>query len=371
MFKQIMTSKAGSFARFTITDRVPGILDDLIANNQFAPEVEKGLKDLRDSIPHGKLAPLDINYPFAADINQSLLENPDYSWLNAPFLFLENYLYHKISELSAYFSNGLDYFLYRKEAESRKGLDKFTEYLQNIASINTFSEICLLNLMGNKADLSQNSSYYSSDSASELLIDHREEAALKIRDCSRVDIILDNAGEELFFDLLLVYWLLSHTGVRKVKLHSKLMPYFVSDTLITDYRFLLKILSEKEETAWFTAEMNSFEDEGKLDFCVDPFLVSGKLFSQMTSELSADLSQSDLIIFKGDLNYRRLVGDNYFPYETKTSSIVNYFSTDILISRILKSEVMVGLEPEAIPPGEKTDWMFSGKFGQIEFVEAM
>ncbi len=369
MHYQLMTSEADSFARFTITRRLPAILNDLIANNQFLPEVEKGLNALLNSIPSGTLAPLHPAYPFAGDINATLAENPDYKWLNAPFLFLENYLYHKISELCGFFSNGFDYFRYKKDAEARIGLEKFSQYLENVDSISSFSEICLLNLMGNKADLSQHPSHYSARSAFELLIDHRDKAASKIDDCSQVDIVLDNAGEELFFDLLLAYWLLTHTAVSKIKLHFKQMPYFVSDALISDYRFLLDILLENKSAAFFVEAMNGFEKEGKLELCSHPFNASGKLFSQMPKELAAELSRSDLILFKGDLNYRRLVGDNHWPHVTRTSSIVDYFSTDILISRISKSEVMVGLEPESIPHGESSEWLFSGNYGQIELVE--
>ena len=368
MCEQIMTSTEGSFARFTILTRVPEILENLIANNSFTTEVENGLKELLQSVPSGKLIPLNSDYPFAKRINQELSVHPEYNWLNAPFLFIENYLYHRISEICGFFTNGYDYFHYKKEAEFRKGLDKFSDYLRDIDTIDSFQEICLMNLMGNKADLSQNASYYAADATSELLIDHRNLAASKIKNCTRVDLVLDNAGEELFFDLLLAWWLLSHTEVRKVKLHFKILPYFVSDALESDYRFLLSILSEKDDTAWFTDAMNSLEDEGKLEIGAHPYFVNGELFSQMTSDLSEELSRSDLVIFKGDLNYRRLVGDNYHPCETKTSAIINYFQTDILISRILKSEVMVGLAPDTIPHREKTDWMFSGKYGQIEYV---
>ncbi len=370
MPKQIMTSKEGSFARFTISDRVPGIVDNLISRNRFSTEVENRLNELYSSIPSGKLTPLASHYPFAEQINRSLAAHREYGWLNAPFLFLENYLYHKVAEICGFYDNGIDYFHYKKEAELQKGLDGVSRSLQAIDSIDSFSEICLQNLMGNKADLSQNSSYYSSDSASELLIDHRKRASSRIHDCSRIDLVLDNAGEELVSDLLLAYWLLSHRGIGKIKLHFKQMPYFVSDALISDYRSLLNILSKREDTSWFARRMKSFEDEGKLELGAHPFFVSGELYSRMSPDLSRELSQSDLIIFKGDLNYRRLVGDIYHPYETETSSLINYFQTDILISRILKCEVMVGLDAESVPHREKTDWMYSGKYGQIEYVRA-
>ena len=369
MIEQVVTSKEGSFARFTILNRFPEILRDLISGNSFSPSVEQALNELLKSIPAGRLSPLSEGYPFAAEINQALNEKPGYGWLNAPFLFIENYLYHRISDLCGYFTNSYDYFFYRKEAESLKGLEKFTASLQNIDSISSFSGICMINLMGNKADLSQSSSYYSSGSTSSLLIDHRAKAASKINEGSRVDIILDNAGEELFFDLLLAYWLFNHTAVQKVKLHFKQMPYFVSDALISDYRSLLNILSEKQDAAGFVRSMNNLEDEGKLELGSHPFFVSGRPFATMPEELSSVLSQSDLIIFKGDLNYRRLIEDRYWPYETQTSSILNYLPADILISRILKSEVMVGLEPGESRIGKRPTGCTAGSMVRLSLLK--
>ncbi len=368
MAQEITTGKEGSFARYTILNRVPDILKDLISGNDLSREAEKGLGELSNSLPGGELSLLDGDYPFSGTINLTLQEHPDYLWLNAPFLFLENYLYHRISEICGYFTNRFDYFRYKKEAEAVKGRDRFAAFLGNRDSLDTFSEICLLNLMGNKADLSQNASHYSPDGVSELLIDHRDRAATLIGRASRVDLILDNAGEELFFDLLLAYWLLSRTDVHRVKLHFKSMPYFVSDALVADYRFLLNLLAGEKETGWFAGEMNRLEGEGRLELGEDPFFVSGEPYSRLPRTLSEELTRSDLLLFKGDLNYRRLVGDCYWPHGTETSSLVKGFSTDILISRILKSEVMAGLEPGSIPSRIRTDWMFSGKYGQIELV---
>ncbi len=370
MPQEIMTSKEGSFARFTVLNRFPDILNDLIAGNKFPTGIEKGLRALLNSIPENNLTPLSDEYPFASDINRVIENNPQYTWLNAPFLFIENYLYHRICDVCDYYSNGFDFFKYKKEAEIIKGMNKFSGSLKKLNSITSFSEISLLNLMGNKSDLSQSSSYYSEGSAFELLIDHREKADVKVRNCSRIDFILDNSGDELFFDLLMAYWLLKNTGVQKIKLHFKQIPYFVSDALITDYRFLLGSLSHNRELQWFTDDMNNFESDGKMELLAEPFFSSGKLFSYMPEELKTELCSSDLLIFKGDLNYRRLIDDCYRPYETETSSLLKYFTTDILINRILKSEIIAGLTSAKIPARDRTDWMFSGEYGQIELIEA-
>ena len=45
-------------------------------------------------------------------------ENPEYGWLNAPFLFAENDLYHRIAQICGFFSNGFDYFRYKRKRKS-------------------------------------------------------------------------------------------------------------------------------------------------------------------------------------------------------------------------------------------------------------
>ncbi|MBB6481501.1 ARMT1-like domain-containing protein [Spirochaeta isovalerica] len=370
MNDQITTAKEGSFARFTIEKRVPSILSDLVSHNRFSSAVEFSLKAFMESVPAGSLTTLDTSYPFSAGINASLENHCDYNWLNAPFLFLENYLYHKIAEICGFFSNRHDYFLYKKEADIRGGREKISRELQRINSIHSFPEISLLNLMGNRADLSQSSLSYSADSKSELLIDHREQATDIIAESRQVHIVLDNAGEELFYDLLMVYWFFKNTGIRKIHLHFKQLPYFVSDALISDYRHLLKILSEDKTTEWFVRDMNRFEEEEMLVLSDNPYWSSGELYSQIPERLAGEFSDADLVIFKGDLNYRRLVGDNDWKWDTETASLVNYFPSDILISRILKCEVMTGLDQEAVPDRNKTEWMFSGNYGQLELVRS-
>ncbi|KAM0282503.1 hypothetical protein ACHAQH_003017 [Verticillium albo-atrum] len=60
----------------------------------------------------------------------------------------------------------------------------------------------------------------------------------------RVDIVLDNAGFELFVDLLLAGWLLSTGMAHSVVLHPKSAPWFVFDVVPADFDALLDVLFE-------------------------------------------------------------------------------------------------------------------------------
>lgn len=270
MIAPILTSPAGSFARFTVENRIPAILEDLMGNHEFPREVENRLRALLDSIPDGHLELLDNTMPYDGEINSILRENEEYGWLGAPFLFIENYLYHRIAGICGYKSNRRDYFLYRKAADPGIWEEKFSRGLTALNRIlkdppgDSFREIVRLNLMGNRADLSQDASYYSTGAESEILIDHTDRIYPLLAGSSRIDIVLDNAGEELFFDLLLVHWLFSRSAVKKIHLHFKSMPYFVSDALMSDYRMLVEFLSENGETASLASALNEHETGGRL-----------------------------------------------------------------------------------------------------------
>jgi damage-control phosphatase, subfamily III len=209
------------------------------------------------------------------------------------------------------------------------------------------SEICL---WGNVADLSLRPDM-SNDEMQELQSVCRTNEKLLCNDLasvwallqdkpkgeqSRVDIVLDNSGFELFGDLLLAGWLLSSCVVDKVVLHAKSIPWFVSDVMLVDFEALLGVLqhprvffehgaagmsplSEKDiQSLHFLHEqLHDFVEKGRLEVQADPFWTQPGTFWRMpsvASDLFEDLKQSRLVIFKGDLNYRKLVGDVSSPH---------------------------------------------------------
>lgn len=150
----------------------------------------------------------------------------------------------------------------------------------------------------------------------------------------RVDFVLDNAGFELYGDLLLAGWLLSTNLADKVVLHAKNIPWFVSDVMPGDFHDLLGVLKHPREffehgpagkaplpeqqvqTLQFLHEQwDQFVHDGRLVVQADRFWTQGGSFWRMPSvaeDLVEDLKESRLVIFKGDLNYRKLVGDVSF-----------------------------------------------------------
>lgn len=154
----------------------------------------------------------------------------------------------------------------------------------------------------------------------------------------RVDIVLDNAGFELFGDLVLAGYLLSAGLATQVFLHPKSIPWFVSDVLPADFGALLNALadprrfystrsdedqgagrpitplSENEVSNLFYLFQNlsTFHQEGKLLLRPNLFWTSGSSYwnlPDMAPDLYEELCESHLVIFKGDLNYRKLTRD--------------------------------------------------------------
>ncbi len=91
----------------------------------------------------------------------------------------------------------------------------------------------------------------------------------------------------------------------------------------------------------------------------------------MTRSLSDELSNYDLIIHKGDVNYRRLLSDRHWPYTTSIREIIKYFPASILILRTLKSEIIVNLKNIQVKKVEAEDpeWFINGKRGIIQYIK--
>jgi uncharacterized protein with ATP-grasp and redox domains len=220
-----------------------------------------------------------------------------------------------------------------------------------------FTEMCEICLWGNATDLSllTNLSYEDlqklqgseARKASEknILVNDLSKAFKALRAAQkggkkerRVDIVLDNAGFELFVDLILAGYLIASGLATTVVLHPKSIPWFVSDVLPADFVALLSALaapqnfygtqSDEDKNAGKDAlPLSEIEDsnlqflfqswsqmhaEGELMLRPNTFWTAGGSYWRLPKSepnLYEDLKESELVIFKGDLNYRKLTAD--------------------------------------------------------------
>lgn len=244
-----------------------------------------------------------------------------------------------------------------KEAEANKSADSRSAEQVEEAEKLLFSEMCEICLWGNATDLSLLTSLTYEDiqklqgsearkaSQKNIIVNDLDAAFDVLRNARKtkknqerqVDIVLDNAGFELFVDLILAGYLLSTDLATTVVLHPKTIPWFVSDVIPKDFADLLNALHdpqafytapddtgktyeplsnpEVEEIKFLFDQWSHFHAEGKLVLRPHRFWTnSGSYWRLPTTapDLFEDLKQSELVLFKGDLNYRKLTSDVSF-----------------------------------------------------------
>jgi damage-control phosphatase, subfamily III len=99
------------------------------------------------------------------------------------------------------------------------------------------------------------------------------------------------------------------------------MPWFVSDTTKEDLELTLHSLetSDNENLRELASRWRKRFKDGDFEFRAHPFWTYGFPYYEMkkqSPDLYAELGKSSFLIFKGDLNYRKLVGDLEWKYDT-------------------------------------------------------
>jgi len=84
------------------------------------------------------------------------------------------------------------------------------------------------------------------------------------------------------------------------------------------------------------------------------------------------LLDSGLVIFKGDLNYRKLTGDAKWPTTTPFSEAIGplHGKCALLSLRTCKADVVVGLEEgvaERLDGSADDKWRINGKYALISY----
>ena len=186
----------------------------------------------------------------------------------------------------------------------------------------------------------------------------------------RIDFVLDNSGLELFSDVCFADWLLSSGLADKVMLHFKQMPWFVSDALIKDFNWTLKqmLTSENKILSALGERWEKRVKEGTFILTDHTFWTTSYEYAAMPSvakDLYDLLSESFLVFFKGDLNYRKLLADRNWLYTENFSIALGGFEpTSVCALRTLKADLVTGLPSGAAAKAakENKDWMVTGQY---------
>jgi uncharacterized protein with ATP-grasp and redox domains len=390
---------SGSFAHHTVVERLPDILRNILAENDFSWPIVQQLESFIEEIPYAQIRPL--NDPEAPDTSQWAQYVEPYlglNWLQIPWFLAETYFYRRILALTGYFKPGegyqVDPFAYQK----KRGLETAYDETANVSTqldtwtkqsnkpFEFFATLLTINLWGNQADLSlwpaghDNEQPKHTDleaSQSHILVNDTNDVvdhlAAQIDKSPRIDFIVDNAGFELVSDLALTDFFLSNSLASTIVLHLKYHPTFVSDAVIKDVEQTIDLLAEssRSEIRNFGQRLQAHIGTNRLQLQNDLFWTSPLSFWEMPARVRQELAQSNLLVSKGDANYRRLLGDRHWSYSTPFADIVSYLPTPLVALRTFKSEVAAGLEPEQIKVVEQQDsnWLTNGKRGVIQFVD--
>lgn len=376
-----------SFARYTMLHRLPSIVADAIAENEYPPKVITTLHALGNEIANQAIAPLTENAPDTAGWNQAWETYQGRTWLEIPWYFAESYFYRRLLEATRYFQpgdwQGRDPFEVRKRRALEAGIA--SRMLSEVLMAGRRDEgecfVTLLHasLWGNRADLSnialaaRPEDDLGHSAGDNLLIDHIEATwALVASGClCRVDFICDNAGLETLLDLALAGFLLEKGLCQQIVFHLKAQPFFVSDTMVKDIYPMLAALRQADGAAALAVRLEAYRRDGQWSLRDDSFWTSWLGFREMPIHIRGELGKSDLIILKGDLNYRRLLNDRLWPPTTRLEDVTGSFPAPFLALRTLKAEIIVGLQEgqaEALAADEP-DWLVNGRRGLIHLVK--
>jgi len=381
----LMTSEEGSFARRTIIERKPRIIQQVIDDNDYPDEIVRALEAFRAEIASEALAqPLSELVSDASMWNEALAQYQPATWLELPWYFAETFFYRRLLEATRYVAPGpwmgRDPFEPQKRDQIRGAVERLTAIWDQLPRSDPqqgFDTLMHSALWGNRTDLSNRTVSEEARNAiaaesqrQHLLID--DTAAVKAHvtpGLTRVDFVHDNVGLDLLFDLALIDLLLEQRWAMRVVMHLKDAPFFVSDAMIKDVReTLAQMRSSSEEAVQKLPErLGDYLTAGRLILRDEPFWTTHRTFRQMPESMRADLSGSDLVVLKGDVNYRRLLGDRHWPHAARLSQVAGYFPAPVVALRTLKAELIVGLEPgqaEALAT-EDPDWLINGQRGLI------
>lgn len=389
-----------SFAYDTVRVRWPKIIDGAVSDASaisddskrgvFIENLKKLKNDLESDAVVNAFTEDEVSLvPELATYNSTLSSldaEKKLTWKSGPWLYLECYFYHLINLWIKQLDLSIDIFESLKTKTFHQSESGVLELCKHYAFLDLknqsvpedvkkllFYEFAEISLWGNATDLSLLAGNITLDDIKSLQgaeIRKQNEKNILVNDLdsvwsdlksdsNRIDIVLDNSGFELFTDLILSLVVLDTKLANTVYLHCKEIPWFVSDTLPKDVDLLLSQLvdssfyenmhsSNVKEIKLVHDKIQSYVSSGQIVITSDPFWTLDLNFWSIPKQslLFNNLLKSDLVIFKGDLNYRKLTGDLQWEKTTSFNEAIQDLANSnlkVLSLRTCKADVVVGL----------------------------
>ncbi|KOV12300.1 hypothetical protein ADK60_31760 [Streptomyces sp. XY431] len=371
----IRSDAPGSFARGVFHERHPKLVQQVLDALPYGPAQRAAVEQLLAESTTGVLEPLGEEAPDAAQWLEWGADLWGRPWGEAPFLWAESYFYRRLLDAVGYFRpgawRGVDPFAPFKHAElAGAAVDDELAALSKLDGLPEARRAqALLSsaLWGNRADLSfRITAEADGQTASDLLADDSTTLWTQLERArgGRICVVADNAGRELLPDLVLIDHLLTRGLAAQVVLHVKPQPYYVSDATTADVLASVERLRTAEVGGRLWRAMTN----DALVVRTHPFFCAPLPFHDMPADLRTEFTGAAMTILKGDLNYRRLVGDRLHPPTTPFADKTGHFPTPVAALRTLKSDVIVGLDADTVTQLDSSEpaWRTNGRHAVIQ-----
>ncbi|MEO6012433.1 MAG: ARMT1-like domain-containing protein [Devosia sp.] len=247
----------------------------------------------------------------------------------APFFDFEYWLYFRILKAVRYPETRTDPF----RSTKHKDLERHIEWAeQALAKTHTIADALNLALDANAHDLSQISGPKSRYDLGRSILDGVAEGV------THLNIIADNFGGEFVADLILAT-IAAEAGI-EVVVHVKHLPMFVSDVTTDDVVILFDRLRPSSE---FSRRLQMQVDRGGVRLTSNAFWAAPKFLDQLPLE-ELGTGPGVLNVLKGDLNFRRAIGDASVPIETPFENLPILPAAPMLALRSIKSYCVANMK---------------------------
>jgi hypothetical protein len=323
----VQSPRYTEYVRQALAKRIPAILK--LAGEGQRSEVVRQLNAIGRAVEANAPMVLDLHdWPFAGWETLPGRVNGKRP-TEATFFDFEYWLYFRILKAVHYPEHGVDPFRAIKHRDLERHIDWAEQAIQRTQ---TLAEALTLSLHANAHDLSQlsgpASSHYLGGEALRI-----EPGTLR-----RINLIADNFGGEFVADLVLAI-IAAEAGI-EAAVHVKQLPMFVSDTTQDDVMILLDRLSAG---SGFARRLQSEVKRDSLRVMSHPFW-SAPLFMDQAPLDDLAAEEGVLTVLKGDLNFRRAVGDAVVPIDTQFDKLAVQPAVPMLSLRSIKSYCVAGMK---------------------------